>query len=124
MKKYALAALLLGSVTAGFTSCETLTMAGLNPFEEKMTVMATCVSAPAPQFYEGGDSISFGKGRGRTTLTTRPSWSQNITVRTKQGRLCSGTITLSTPYDRVHKGQRELAVIGVMSGKLYTFGGR
>lgn len=124
MKKYALAALLMGSMTVGFTSCESLTQMGVNPFEEKQTVMATCVAAPAPHYHPGGDSFSVGGGSARTDVETKPFWSQEVTVRTKAGRLCSGSLIVAGPWDRVRKGQRELAVIGVNSGKLWSFGGR
>lgn len=126
MKSYALAALLMGSMTVGFSACRDLSDYALGfPLEgEKYSMMATCVAVSAPYYYAADRDDEINGYRVFWHLLHKPFWYQEVKVRTRSGRLLSAPIIIDGPSDRISKGQREVAVFCAHRDDLFSFGGR
>lgn len=126
MKSYALAALLMGSMTVGFSACRDLSDYALDPPPEgeKCSMMATCVAVSAPYYYAADRDDEINGYRVSWNLLHKPFWYQEVKVRTRLGRPLSGPIIIDGPSDRISKGQREVAVFREHRGDLVSFGGR
>lgn len=110
---------------AGLSSCNSmkslgssLTKMGLNPFEKTNSVSATVVHASTPVYHAGGEHI-MGKGKGE--IKTTEGWSQNLIVRTADGKTYKGSLNVDTQDECAATGDTGIAEIGVESNIMKRF---
>lgn len=126
--KYKLAIAMVAAATvgaAGLSSCDSmkslgssLTKMGLNPFEKTTSVSATVVHASTPVYHAGGEHI-MGKGKGE--IKTTAGWSQNLIVKTTDGKTYKGSLNVDTQDECVATGDTGIAEIGVESNIMKRF---
>lgn len=109
----------------GLSSCESMKKLGgaledmgLNPFEPTDDVPGRVIFASVPVYHRGGDHV-MGKGKG--AVYTQPHWSQNVTVKTNDGKVYKGSLSLDTRAECVSSGSKGIAKITRRSKVLRSF---
>ncbi len=120
MKKIIPAVLLTVAASVGISSCNSLTSAGLNPFESTIPVPATVVSAGSVKYNEGLNLNKKSKKWSAVQESTA-GYSQAIKIRTTDGREYSYSHSVSSDSDGLSVGDTGTAKVGVTSGKVWGF---
>ncbi len=109
-----------GAAAAALSSCDSMTKAGLNPFEPTVAVPATVVSAGSVTYSEGMNMNRKSEKWAKVETLTQ-GYKQKIQIQTEDGRTFTHSLTLTSEYDGVAEGTVGTANIGTTSGVLRSF---
>ncbi len=120
MKTIVKTILLAAAAAAGFSSCDSLTKYGLNPFEATTPVAAKVISAGSVKF-DSGLNMNKKSKKWSTVESLTEGYSQSVKIQTADGRIFTHSHQVSSDDDVLSVGSTGTANIGVTSGTLWSF---